>query len=54
MKEIKVICHNLKNNDTWEEIWNDCQYLQGSFKNGEYHPYWDDCSWLAEYYNKTA
>lgn len=53
-KKIKVICHNLKNNDTWEEIWNDCQYLQASFKNREYHPYWNDCSWLEEYYNKTA
>lgn len=53
-KKIKVICHNLKNNGTWEEIWDDCQNLQGSFKNREYHPYWDDCSWLADYYNKTA
>lgn len=53
-KKIKVICHNLKNNGTWKEIWDDCQYLQGSFKNREYHPYWDDCSWLADYYNKTA
>lgn len=48
---IRVLCHCLSNGYTHEETWDDCEYLEGSFKNHEYFPYWQDCEWLKEYYN---
>ena len=48
---IRVLCHCLSNGYTHEETWDDCEYLDGSFKNHEYFPYWQDCEWLKEYYN---
>ena len=48
---IKVLCHCLFNGYTHEETWDDCEYLETSFKNHEYFPYWQDCEWLKEYYN---
>lgn len=48
---IRVLCHCLSNSYTHEETWDDCEYLEGSFKNHEYFPYWQDCEWLKEYYN---
>lgn len=47
---IRVLCHCLSNGYTHEETWDDCEYLESSFQNREYFPYWETCEWLKEYY----
>ena len=54
MKEIKF--NKMSDKDFWSRPQlGDAGY---TFRNGggegEYLPYWNDCSWVAEYYNKTA
>lgn len=48
---IRVLCHCLSTGYTHEETWDDCEYLEDSFENHEYFPYWENCEWLKKYYN---
>lgn len=49
---VRVLCHSLRTGYTHEETWDDTQYLEGSFRNGEYFHYLKECDWLTDYYKK--
>ena len=48
--DVKVLCHNIRTGFTHTETWDDTQYLEASFRNGEYFHYNKKCDWLTEYY----
>lgn len=43
---------NIRTGFTHTETWDDTQYLEASFCNGEYFQYNKKCDWLTEYYKK--